>query len=72
MRIARGAEMLFRVAAKIPRAETAYFKKKLEPDIDGEEVQLVDEMDEIRKQPFLAGPPRCCFRSISRSLSGSS
>jgi glycosyltransferase involved in cell wall biosynthesis len=31
-----------------------YFKK-LEPNIDGEEVQLVGEVDEVRKQPFLAG-----------------
>ena len=54
IRIARAARMPLRIAAKIPRAETAYFKKKLEPDIDGGEIQLVGEVDEIRKQPFLA------------------
>jgi glycosyltransferase involved in cell wall biosynthesis len=54
MRIARAAAMPLRIAAKIPRAETAYFKKKLEPNIDGEEIQLVGEVNEVRKQPFLA------------------
>ncbi|MGY4358497.1 glycosyltransferase involved in cell wall biosynthesis [Bradyrhizobium sp. i1.7.7] len=54
IRIARAARMPLRIAAKIPRAETAYFKKKLEPDIDGGEIQLIGEVDEIRKQPFLA------------------
>ena len=45
--------MPLRIAAKIPRAETAYFKKRLEPHIDGESVQLVGEVDDARKQPFL-------------------
>jgi glycosyltransferase involved in cell wall biosynthesis len=61
MRIARAAGMPLRIAAKIPRAETAYFKKKLEPNIDGEEVQLVGEVDEARKQPFLAGAAALLF-----------
>jgi glycosyltransferase involved in cell wall biosynthesis len=54
IRIARAARMPLRVAAKIPRAETAYFKKRLEPLMDGERVQLVGEVDEVKKQPFLA------------------
>ncbi len=54
IRIARAAGKPLRIAAKIPRAETAYFKKRLEPHIDGEKVQLVGEVDEARKQPFLA------------------
>ncbi|WP_298884973.1 glycosyltransferase family 4 protein [uncultured Bradyrhizobium sp.] len=54
IRIARAVGMPLRIAAKIPRAETAYFKKKLEPEIDGEEIKLVGEVDEVRKQPFLA------------------
>jgi glycosyltransferase involved in cell wall biosynthesis len=61
MRIARAAGMPLRIAAKIPRAETAYFKQKLEPNIDGEEVQLVGEVDEVRKQPFLAGAAALLF-----------
>ncbi|MEY9422175.1 glycosyltransferase involved in cell wall biosynthesis [Bradyrhizobium japonicum] len=58
MRIARAAGMPLRIAAKIPRAETAYFKKKLEPNIDGEKIELVGKADEARKQPFLAGAAR--------------
>lgn len=61
IRIARAARMPLRIAAKIPRAETAYFKKKLEPEIDGEKVQLIGEVDEIRKQPFLAGAAALLF-----------
>ena len=52
--------MPLRIAAKIPRAETAYFKKKLEPNIHGERIQLVDE---ARKQPFLAGAAALLLQS---------
>ena len=61
IRIARAARMPLRIAAKIPRAETAYFRKKLEPEIDGKQVQLVGEVDETRKQPFLAGAAALLF-----------
>ncbi|MBR0718968.1 glycosyltransferase family 4 protein [Bradyrhizobium liaoningense] len=61
IRIAHAARMPLRIAAKIPRGETAYFKKKLEPQIDGEKVQLVGEVDETRKQPFLAGAAALLF-----------
>src|SRR6201991_4260695 len=52
--IARAARMPLRIAAKIPRAETAYFKKCLEPQIDGEDVRLIGEVNDATKQPFLA------------------
>lgn len=61
IRIARAVGMPLRIAAKIPRAETAYFKKKLEPEIDGEEIKLLGEVDENRKQPFLAGAAALLF-----------
>ncbi|MBR0827217.1 glycosyltransferase family 4 protein [Bradyrhizobium manausense] len=61
IRIARAARMPLRIAAKIPRSETAFFKKKLEPHIDGEKIQLVGEVDETRKQPFLAGAAALLF-----------
>ncbi|MBR1004649.1 glycosyltransferase involved in cell wall biosynthesis [Bradyrhizobium japonicum] len=61
IRIARAAGMPLRIAAKIPRAETAYFKKKLEPEIDSEEIKLVGEVDDVRKQPFLAGAAALLF-----------
>jgi len=43
-----------RIAAKNSRGETVYFKKRLEPQIEGRKVQLVGEVDDARKQPFLA------------------
>ncbi|WP_369725669.1 glycosyltransferase family 4 protein [Bradyrhizobium sp. LLZ17] len=61
IRIARAAGMPLRIAAKIPRAETAYFRKRLEPHVDGENVHLVGEVDEARKQPFLAGAAALLF-----------
>ncbi|WP_063683697.1 glycosyltransferase family 4 protein [Bradyrhizobium stylosanthis] len=61
IRIARAAGMPLRIAAKIPRAETAYFKKHLEPQIDGETIQLVGEVDDVKKQPFLAGAAALLF-----------
>ncbi len=61
IRIARAVGMPLRIAAKIPRAETAYFKKKLEPEIDGKEIKLVGEVDEARKEPFLAGAAALLF-----------
>src|SRR4051794_15556586 len=61
IRIARAARMPLRIAAKIPRAETAYFKNKLEPMIDGQTVQLVGEVDDAKKQPFLANAAGLLF-----------
>jgi glycosyltransferase involved in cell wall biosynthesis len=61
IRIARASGKALRIAAKIPRAETAYFKKHLEPHLDGERVQLVGEVDEVRKQPFLANAEALLF-----------
>jgi glycosyltransferase involved in cell wall biosynthesis len=54
IRIARAAQKPLRIAAKMPRAEAVYFKKQLEPHIDGEKIQLVGEVDDGKKQPFLA------------------
>ena len=61
IRIARAARMPLRIAAKIPRSETAYFKNKLEPNIDGQAVQLVGEVDDVKKQPFLANAAGLLF-----------
>ncbi len=61
IRIARAAGMPLRIAAKVPRGEAAYFKKNIEPQIDGAEVRLVGEVDESRKQPFLSGAAALLF-----------
>src|SRR3954471_1465316 len=61
IRIAEAVGMPLRIAAKIPRAETAYFKRQLQPHIDGEKVTLVGEVDDAKKQLFLAGAAALLF-----------
>jgi len=46
--------MPLRIAAKLPRAERGYFKERLEPLIDGDQIQIVGEVNERSKQKFLA------------------
>jgi glycosyltransferase involved in cell wall biosynthesis len=54
IRIARAAGKPLRIAAKIPRTATGYFKKNVEPHLDGERIQLIGEVNEASKQPFLS------------------
>ncbi|MBV9081083.1 MAG: glycosyltransferase family 4 protein [Acidobacteriaceae bacterium] len=61
IRIARAAGKPLRIAAKIPRAETSFFRKRLEPHIDGDRVTLVGEVDDTKKQPFLANAEALLF-----------
>ena len=55
IRIARAAGLPLRIAAKVPRAEAGYFREKLAPQIDGDFVRLVGEVDDTTKHGFLAG-----------------
>jgi glycosyltransferase involved in cell wall biosynthesis len=61
IRIARAAGTPLRIAAKLPRAETAYFRKNLEPLLEGAGVEFVGEVDDSRKQPFLADAAALLF-----------
>lgn len=61
IRIAEAVGMPLRIAAKIPRAETGFFKKQIQPHVDGERVTLVGEVDDAKKQPFLAGAAALLF-----------
>ena len=54
IRIARAANMPLRIAAKLPRAERGYFKDRLEPMIDGEQIRLIGEVNDGAKEKFLA------------------
>ncbi len=54
MRIARAAHMPLRISAKVPTGERTYFKEKLEPLIDGQEVRLSGEVNDRTKDKFLA------------------
>jgi glycosyltransferase involved in cell wall biosynthesis len=61
IRIAKAAGMPLHLAAKVPRNETAYFKGRLEPQIDGDQVRLIGEVDDRTKQGFLAGAAALLF-----------
>ena len=61
IRIAHAAKMPLRIAAKVPRGERKYFKEKLEPQIDGDQVQLIGEVDDEKKQHFLGGAAALLF-----------
>jgi glycosyltransferase involved in cell wall biosynthesis len=61
IRIARAAKMPLRIAAKVPRGERTYFKEKLEPQIDGKQVQLIGEVNDRTKEEFLAGAAALLF-----------
>jgi glycosyltransferase involved in cell wall biosynthesis len=61
IRIARASGMPLHIAAKIPRAERSYFKKTLEPQIDGDRVRLTGEVDDNTKEKFLAGAAALLF-----------
>jgi glycosyltransferase involved in cell wall biosynthesis len=54
IRIARAAGMPLRIAAKVPTGERGYFKERLEPKIDGRDVQLTGEVHDRTKEKFLA------------------
>jgi glycosyltransferase involved in cell wall biosynthesis len=54
IQIARAAGMPLRIAAKLPRAEGRYFKRTLEPQIDGHKIRLTGEVDDQTKGRFLA------------------
>jgi len=61
IRIARAAKMPLRIAAKVPRGESGYYKEKIEPQIDGEQIQLIGEVDDEAKQRLLAGAAALLF-----------
>ena len=61
IRIAQAAGMPLHIAAKIPRGERGYFHTTLEPQIDGEMVRLIGEVDDRAKQGFLGGAAALLF-----------
>jgi glycosyltransferase involved in cell wall biosynthesis len=61
IRIARAAKMPLHIAAKLPRGERAFFKEKLEPEIDGEQIRLTGEVNDKTKEEFLAGAAALLF-----------
>ena len=54
VRIAQRANMPLRIAAKLPRRHSRYFKERLQPLIDASRTELVGEVDELQKRRFFA------------------
>src|SRR5215210_4983143 len=61
IRISRAAGLPLHIAAKVPRGERGYFKKRLEPKIDGHRVQLSGEVNDATKERFLSGAAALLF-----------
>jgi glycosyltransferase involved in cell wall biosynthesis len=52
---------LLRIAAKVPRGEKSYFSKTIAPQVDGEAVQLVGEVNDRTKEEFLSNAAALIF-----------
>jgi glycosyltransferase involved in cell wall biosynthesis len=61
IQIASAAGMPLHIAAKVPRGERGYFKEVIEPQIDGNRIQLVGEVNDGAKEQFLAGAAALLF-----------
>jgi len=61
IRIARAAGLPLHIAAKVPRGERRYFKERLEPMIDGQQIRLTGEVDDRSKERFLADAAALLF-----------
>ena len=61
IRIAQRAGMPLRVAAKLPRGHSRYFKEQLQPLIDASRTELVGEVDDTRKEGLLQNAAALLF-----------
>jgi glycosyltransferase involved in cell wall biosynthesis len=61
IRLAKSASMPLRMAAKIPRSETRYYKAHLQPIIDGEQIKLIGEVNDSGKAELLRGAAALLF-----------
>ena len=55
IRIARQAGIPLKIAAKVDRVDEDYFRETIRPMIDGREVELIGEIDDVAKADFLSG-----------------
>jgi glycosyltransferase involved in cell wall biosynthesis len=61
IRISRLSGVPLRIAAKLPKSERGFYKKQLEPMIDGAHVQITGEVNDNDKQAFLCGASALLF-----------
>jgi glycosyltransferase involved in cell wall biosynthesis len=59
--LAKAVGLPLRMAAKIPRSETRYYKECLQPIIDGEQIQLIGELKDAGKGDLLKGASALLF-----------
>jgi len=53
IRVATATNLPLRIAAKIPRGESRFFKERVQPFVDGERIQFIGEVDEKAKEELL-------------------
>jgi glycosyltransferase involved in cell wall biosynthesis len=61
IRIARSVGLPLRIAAKIPRSESRYFKEHIKPLLDGSRVDFIGEVDDAAKADFLGNAAALLF-----------
>jgi glycosyltransferase involved in cell wall biosynthesis len=61
IRIAKATGLPLRIAAKVPRGDRRYFAERLEPLIDGHQIQIIGEVNERKKQSFLENAAALLF-----------
>jgi glycosyltransferase involved in cell wall biosynthesis len=61
IRVAQRANVPLRIAAKLPRRHSRYFKERLQPLIEGSRTELVGEVDDSRKEGFLQNATALLF-----------
>lgn len=59
--IARRAGLPLKIAAKVDHADTAYFREKIEPLLDGPGVEFIGEIGDAEKGAFLGGARALLF-----------
>jgi glycosyltransferase involved in cell wall biosynthesis len=55
IRIARAAGMKLKIAAKVDRVDREYFDTIIRPMIDGDQIEMIGEIDDTEKPGFLSG-----------------
>ena len=61
IRLAKTTGLPLRMAAKIPRSETRYYKERLQPIMDNDQIRLVGELNDGGKGELLRGASALLF-----------
>jgi glycosyltransferase involved in cell wall biosynthesis len=61
IRLAKASGLPLRIAAKIPREGNRYFADRIQPLLDGRQIEFVGELDEKAKGPFLRNAAALLF-----------